>query len=518
MLPLTGLGYTASIATYAGENTVRIPPVHMMVHEYCAGGYSLSVELRPRVKDAAAALHAVIDQGISPGGSALVTLKLDERQGAVRSWPAIVTGIATRECRRGEKNPPAVVTLVDPFTAYGNRALWLGFAGIDLAELLGAALSSAAGGDGAPSKTPVIPGIPPIEIRCQVRESIRTLPYVVSAGETLLTWMDSLSALLKIRVELVGLGDGKLIATITDKSPRVSGLNDKGAIPLQIDMRRAVSSRNVHVRAPRALVWPRERGGLLDVPSQGTPSLFGREGAVARVLQSAGMTREEGKVRVSMDIARGKSSQVRIELSGAQPGLLPGRMVSFEDPPMDRDGNALTPSLVFGASRWQIMEVAHLFVHGSYRCSAEAEKSGAPWHPTQAAVPREMRILGGTIDDGESKSGEAVKHDRLGCLPVRPAFSGALKAGAGSSWSPTLPLVSCFPSGGWQHGFVSDARQGDVCRIRVHTPLFAEIAGFMYRDDRTVKPVIRDKTGGFVLHQETESWRGVAFEASDVGE
>ena len=372
----TALAYSAAIAPYTGEDGIRVPPVHVMAHEDRAGGYSLSVELRPKVRDSTAALHAVIDQGIIPGESASVMLHLDGREGPVRTWPCIVTGIAAREPRRGERTPAAFVTLCDPFAACGDRPLWLAFADVDLAELIGAALSAVAGGDGVPSKNPLIPGIPPIEIRSHVRKSIQTLPYVISAGETLSTWVESLCALLKVRLDLVGRAEGSLVVTVTDQPPRLSALNSNDAIPFRLDMRRPISSRNVHVRSPRVQVWPRARGGLLDVPSQGGPQRFGPDGPVAQVLGSARTTRNEAKARAEMDSARGKSSQVRIEFESAQPGLIPGRIVSFADPLTDSDETPASPTRVFGASRWQIAEVAHLFSRGIYRCIASAEKSG----------------------------------------------------------------------------------------------------------------------------------------------
>ena len=506
------IGYTTQIVSHTGGER-GLPPVYMMVHEQNGGGYTISLELRPVVANAEAALHAVIDHGISPGESAVVRLNLNGSARAVRTWPCVVTSIATRDARRGEDDPAVIITLADPFTACGNRNLWLAFSDVDLAEVIGAALSATGGGDGMPSRNPVIPGLGPIEIRTDVRETIRDLPYVIAAGETLREWMESMSGLLKIRMELVGLEDGKLVVTITDRSPRVSAMNDKGAIPLYIKMKEPVSARNVWISKPRTAVWPQERGGMMDVPSQGIPSRFGPEGPIGSVLQGAQMERDEGETRETMNNARGKSSQVRIKIESAQPGLIPGRIVSFEDPPKDRDGNLLAPLMIFGAARWQIIEVAHVFVHGGYQCTAEAEKSGVPWHHMQSEVPREMRMVSGILDDGESKPGEAVRQDRLGMLPVCLAFCAHLDPGADVSWSETLDLISSFPTGGGEHGFVSDTRQGDVCRVRVHTPLFAEIAGFSYCDDRTIKKTIREATSGFVVHQGVEEWRGMKFEA-----
>ena len=504
------LAYTAEIRAY-GSGSKHLSPSQVLVHEHRVGGYRICLELRPRVADAEQALHAVIGNRIHPGRAAWVTLRFADGEDVLRSWPGVVTAVSSREPRHGEDTPRVMVTLVDPLSAVRDEPLWLGIAGVDLAALVGAAFSSVAAGDGVPSVNPIVPSMPSVAFRSHVRDAIRTVPYAVGAGETFWTWLEQLQALLKVRLELVGLADGSLVATITDKEPKLGGLNEHGPIELELDLTVPVSARNVHVRHPTARVWPSARGGVLDVVRDGVPRRFGPEGPVERVLHGTRVSRSEGFLRQTMDHCTGAAGQVQIEIEAAQPGLIPGRVVTFENPPRYRDGTPVTPLLIFGAPRWQVVEVSHIFVGGAYTCTAVAEKSGAPWHPTESTVARQMRVVSGIIDDTRSSPGTPVLRNRMGFLPVRLAFAGHLQAAADSFWSPSLQLVSCLPAGGGQHGFVNDARQGDMCRVTVHNLFFAEISGYVYRDDRPLNDSARDASVGVLLHQDADEWRGLGF-------
>ena len=91
---------------------------------------------------------------------------------------------------------------------------------------------------------------------------------------------------------------------------------------------------------------------------------------------------------------------------------------------------------------------------------------------------------------------------------------GAADGGAGGSGddrSPTIPLAPVPPGAGNRHGFMMDHRQGDWCRVAVVNPLYAEIIGFSYRDDRHLSEDLRDASAGIVMREGGDAWRGMVF-------
>ena len=79
-------------------------------------------------------------------------------------------------------------------------------------------------------------------------------------------------------------------------------------------------------------------------------------------------------------------------------------------------------------------------------------------------------------------------------------------------WPPRLPLTVIQPMAGGLHGFVPAHRHGDACRVAVHHPLWAEVAGFQYREDRRIIEDLRGATAGLVVeHDAGKAWTGIVF-------
>ena len=79
-------------------------------------------------------------------------------------------------------------------------------------------------------------------------------------------------------------------------------------------------------------------------------------------------------------------------------------------------------------------------------------------------------------------------------------------------WPPRLPLTVAQPMAGALHGFVPAHRHGDVCRVAVHHPLWAEVIGFQYREDRPINTDIAEATSGLVVEHDTgQAWSGLVF-------
>ena len=123
-------------------------------------------------------------------------------------------------------------------------------------------------------------------------------------------------------------------------------------------------------------------------------------------------------------------------------------------------------------------------------------------------------VVSGIVDDGISAAGELVGRDRLGRVPIRLSFIPEASDSSSAQDDPAPVLVPLSPvaaGAGDQHGFVSDHRQGDWCRISVISPLFAEILGYSYRDDRHLGESVRGATVGIVVREDLGEWHGMLF-------
>ena len=91
-------------------------------------------------------------------------------------------------------------------------------------------------------------------------------------------------------------------------------------------------------------------------------------------------------------------------------------------------------------------------------------------------------------------------------------------ANAGTeNWPPRIDLTVVQPMAGGLHGFISAHRQGDTCRVAVHTPLWAEIVGFQYRSNRKINAKIVGATTGIVVeHNNSTAWSGMVFRPSEA--
>ncbi|MCY4430024.1 MAG: hypothetical protein OXC11_06470, partial [Rhodospirillales bacterium] len=62
------------------------------------------------------------------------------------------------------------------------------------------------------------------------------------------------------------------------------------------------------------------------------------------------------------------------------------------------------------------------------------------------------------------------------------------------------------------HGFIVGPREGDPCRVAVHSPFSAEIVGFQYRNDRKINEDLSTSVAGLVVeHNYAQAWSGLVF-------
>jgi len=377
-----------------------------------------------------------------------------------------------------------------------------------------------------------LPGLPTVQIQEELRDEVAGVGYAIAAGEPLGHWLDRVFSRLGVRIEMTGDVDGTVHMMLCDGVPSATSLNSDGGLDMTLDPNREPSATNlflsgVDVNAPSIV-----RGGLLDDVAGDGPQRFGPRGGLETVLIERQPNADEAVRRAGFRQANRRLKQTRATFSSSQPGLTPGRVVNLKpvDPVSQRSHplasaappGAATPSGVelqgsptslLGARRWQVADVAHLCERARYWNQAWFEKTGLAWRP-EPPGERGAMVVSGIVDDGTSAQGELVGRDRLGRVPVRLAFipEASDSSLARDDPAPALvPLSPVAPGAGDQHGFVSDHRQGDWCRVSVINPLFAEIMGYSHRDDRHLGESVRDATVGIVVREDLGEWHGMLF-------
>ena len=528
---------------------VAVPALSVLLDEQRGWGWTGVAHVNPRVASAEAAFQTLLQDGLVPGATVVVKLVISGGSRfadiAVRFWPSVITAVSTASSSSTSNRREAfcAITFRDPLSYLQGRPIWATFAQGSLGEILGGVLSAAVGGDGRPTREPVLPGMPVIYIWEKLREEIGEIPYAVAVGEPLGYWLSRVCGRLGVRIEMRGDAAGRLHVELCDGAPSESIVNGDGGIWMTVNPQGRPSAINLAVGASGINPPLPRRGALLDNPFSGGARRFGARGAVETVVVAAGTGVAEAEKRAGFRRTNESLSRVYLSMCSRQPGLLPGRIVKIGIPPHLLFGpDPYYPGWVdgfislFGANECQVADIVHVFMDGKYWNRSVFEKSGAGWRPP---IPPEegVNVVSGVVDDGTSEPGEPVQRDRLGHIPVRLPFSfdaadsgvgdsngadsdGADSDGADSAsfpgpgdvpWPPSIPLAPVEPVGGNLHGFVSAHRQGDWCRVAVVNPLFAEIVGYGYRDDRYLSARIRDATMGMVVQQGPDDWRGMLF-------
>ena len=402
-------------------------------------------------------------------------------------------------------------------------------------------MSCAGNGAGTPGREPVLRGMPPIRIYPEVRDAVRRVPYAIARGETLGEWLDGLCEALRIRIEILSTDDGRVAIALRDSPPPQSGLNRGGPIKMTADDT-VDPSTDVIVLGRTALASSAgERGTLIDIPSMGDPVRFGPSGSLGDVFENPSMTDDEARERKRRREQRAALAQVRVHGLTGQPGMLPGRTVRLIQRTPDGAGNGDSSDdagnagnggttaggaasarssqstardeehTLFGTSEWQVCETPHIYRGGGYVNEVALEKASIAWYPEGPHERRSTHVLTGIIESRDAKAGERVARDRLGRVPVRLAFLRP-KSEDDEDWSTTMMLAVQAEGGGRTHTVVADHRAGDLCKVRVHGPLRAEIVGFVHRDDRAIRDSAVGATAAMLVGQDSGEWEGFAFE------
>ena len=534
--------YRAEVRSMGFEDAPALPIYHLMLHEHRAGGWTGVLDLRPRVDTEGEAFDAVIRAGLAPGTACGTTLRMKGGPRA-RTWTSVITAATAKAPDSSERYAMCALLIADPLTALRNRRVYFGWGECGLDALVGGAMSCAANGAGTPGREPVLRGMPPIRIYPEVRSALRRVPYAIARGETLGEWLDGLCEALRIRIEILSTSDGRLAIALRDRPPPQSGLNRGGPIEMTADDTVEPSTDVIVVGRTMLASSAGERGSMLDIPSRGDPVRFGPRGALGDVFEFPLMSDDEAQERKRRREQRAALAQVRVHGLTGQPGMLPGRTVRLmQRAPDDADtgdlrddsGNgasegttaggdaSIPPSqtaasgeehTLFGTSEWQVCETPHIYRGGGYVNEVALEKASVAWFPEGPHERRRTHIVTGIIECGGTQAGERVARDRLGRVPVRLAFTRPMPEDSeNEDWSPTMMLAVQTEGGGDTHTVVADHREGDLCKVRVHGPLRAEIVGFVHRDDRAIKESAIGATAAVFVGQESGEWEGFAFE------
>ena len=537
--------YRAEVRSMGFEDAPALPIYHLMLHEHRAGGWTGVLDLRPRVDTEGEAFDAVIRAGLAPGTACGTTLSMQGGRRA-RTWTSVITAATAKAPDASERYAMCALLIADPLTALRNRRVYFGWGECRLDALVGGAMSCAANGAGTPGREPVLRGMPPIKIYPEVRGAVRRVPYAIARGETFGEWLDGLCEALRIRIEILSTSDGRLAIALRDQPPPQSGLNRGGPIEMTADDTVEPSTDVIVLGRTMLASSASERGSMLDIPSRGDPVRFGARGALGDVFETPWMSDDEARERKRRREQRAALAQVRVYGLTGQPGMLPGRTVRLmQRAPDDADsaspqdarsdsgtgrsegtatgGNESVPPgqpagsgeehTLFGTSEWQVCETPHIYRGGGYVNKVALEKASIAWYPEGPHERRRTHIVTGIIECGEAQAGERVARDRLGRIPVRLAFTRPKpEESENEDWSTTMMLAVQTEGGGSTHTMVADHREGDLCKVRVHGPLRAEIAGFVHRDDRAIKESAIGATAALLVGQESGEWKGFAFE------
>ena len=517
------------------DDPAEVPALELMLCELRGFGWTGAAHVRPQVDGSTNALQSIVGTGLTPGSACRVEIARtgdwsDPLSGR-RRWICIVTSVNAKEmCDSREAY--CVIGFADLLTAYSSRPVWFAWSAVKpeatdpdaptvLAELVGGALMAAIGEDPHPGSALTLPeGFPTVTIDADVESEVESPEYVIAAGQPFGTWLEQLCGHLGVRIELVVPASGEISIHLTDRPPAESHLNHLGPVEIVADSTKPPSSIHIRLTSYSQNAARPQRRSVLDTPNAGGPAGFGGGGVVGNVISDARLDIEEAERRSSFDTKSDELEALRIAGVSSQLQFTPGRLVEITGPElaMEDDGQS---ELKPGEMQWQVASVAHLYMRGSYWNRAEFLAADIPWRPRLRPAPGPV-VVSGWIDDGESLPGEPVKRDSLGRVPVRLVFSEPFtkssdgstpskEGGTTARYVPALQLTPISLIAGSSHGHVTDHRQQDWCRVQVHSPLSAEVLGFVYRDDRSIKPLARGLTAGMLVRQGAENWRGLAF-------
>ena len=379
--------------------------------------------------------------GLVPGRAVVLRLGYvadgqdDKSATIVRSWPGIISRIEPLDPRNMNARVYCLVTVVDIVSHLRRQTIWGCYRATPAAEMVGGAITLAAGARGAPTLSPAVGSHPEITIVPQLRETLEWLPYSIAAGQTLGHWLDSFLGLLGIRMEMLGKSDGTLSIILADGIPlddplKMSlprdetvgaGVTDTGDGDGDVDYMKTsegvdegddgpqvAEHGELSVASLSARRGAYRRGVLLDDPTQGQLRRIG-EGPVGTVVTGVEVRLDEAYVRAEQQLLATAAQLLVLTAETRQPGLRPGRRVTLDQ-------------TIRNIGTWQIHTVAHSLRGLVYGNRALLLNGAYAWYPRRPVRSAPV-VVPGVVDGGvKFIANEPVPRDKLGRIPIRFPF------------------------------------------------------------------------------------------------
>lgn len=355
--------------------------------------------------------------GLVPGRAVVVRLgyvadgQSDASAMIVRSWPGIISRIEPLDPRSMHARVYCLVTVVDVVSYLRRQTIWGCYRAAPAAEMIGGAITLAAGARGAPTLQPAVSIHPEITIVPQLRETLEWLPYSIAAGQPLGVWLDSFLGLLGIRMEMLGKADGTLNIILADAIPRDDPL--RMSLPVEETVGSGGDGEpaehgELSVASLSARRGTYRRGVLLDDPTQGQLRRIG-DGPVGTMVTGVEVRLDEAYVRAEQQLLATAAQLLVLTAETKQPGLRPGRRVTLDQS-------------IRNIRTWQMHTVVHSLRGEVYSNRALLLNAAYAWYPRRP--PRSAPVIvPGVVDGGVKYIGfEPVPRDKLGRIPIRFPF------------------------------------------------------------------------------------------------
>ena len=365
-------------------------------------------------------ISAVMASGVLAGTA--VDLALDVSGGPldgtnVRTWPCVVAGL--RPFAIDEFSAGCDVHLVDPVSYLAEQPVWGAYRRASAAEAVGGALSLATGGDGKPTTTPVLSGLPPVQVVAEYRDALDEVPYAIASGQRLGDWLAEFLAMLGLRAELQGHQDGRTDLTLTDAVPRGPLIEMSVVTPSGTDPPSPESAGPILIGGHTAFPGVPLRGALLDDPTKGSVRPLLSYGAVGTVLTEAELDVDEAAGRVYQAVKGVVAGMLTMTARTRLPGIRPGEVVRLS-------------RSTHGFVDWQIPSVSHEFRNSVYENDATLIRGDIAWHP-ELPLSRPPIFVTAVVNGGHGFDfQQPVPRDRLGRIKVTFPFTPTPAGEAGT--------------------------------------------------------------------------------------
>lgn len=356
-------------------------------------------------------ISAVMASGVLAGTA--VDLALDVSDGPLdgtnaRTWPCVVASL--KPFVIDEFSARCDVHLVDPVSYLAEQPVWGAYRRVSAAEAVGGALSLAAGGDGKPTRAPVLSGLPPVQVIAEYREALDEVPYAIATGQRLGDWLAEFLAMLGLRAELEGHQDGRTELTLTDAVPGGPPFEMSVVTPSGTDPPSPDSAGTILLNSHTAFSGAPFRGALLDDPTKGSVRPLLSYGAVGAVLADAELDVDEAARRVYQAFEGVVAGMLTMTAKTRLPDIRPGKVVRLS-------------RATHGFGDWQVPSVSHAFRNSAYENDATLIRGDIAWHPP-LPLPRPPVFVTALVNGGHGFDfQQPVPRDRLGRIKVTFPFT-----------------------------------------------------------------------------------------------